>query len=591
MITRHATHSPRRSRIRYQRNSESSRPDDTKHLKALLPKTGVLKIAPLGGFEEVGRNMMFLEYNDDIIVIDMGLQFPEESTPGVDYIIPNTAYLQENKRRIRGVIITHGHYDHIGAIPHVMSLIGNPPIYTAALSRALILKRQEDFPRSPKLTIKIVKDGDFVQMGKHFKVRFFEVVHNVPDTIGALIETPVGKVLHTAEFKFEYDDKNYPRGIELFEKLRRENIDLMLLDSTGAEQPGHSVPEKLVEKNLAELFAQVKGRIIVGAFASLLDRIAIIIKLAEELNRHIALSGYSMKTNLQLYQELGYMKVKRDTIIPIEKIADYPDNKLLLLCTGSQGEPNASLMRIANGEHKNIKIKKGDSIVLSSSVIPGNERGVQILKDNLSRQGATVYHYKMLDIHSSGHMPAEDLKLVIKTLKPKYFLPMHGYYYMRKVNGELAKSVGVSDENVIIADNGSIIEMTKTSIHLTKDKVPSYYVMVDGLGVGDVGEIVLRDRRALAQDGMFVVIVTLDKENGKILKNPDLISRGFVYLKEANELIEATRKKVKHLINSIPVHQTIDADYVKNIIRDEIGAFLFEKTHRRPMILPVVIEV
>lgn len=591
MKTMTARKHSQQNRIRFYRRDDRGLAHKTEMKNTASAKSGVLRIVPLGGFEEVGRNMMFLEYGDEIIIVDMGLQFPEAETPGVDYIIPNTAYLEANKKRIKGVIITHGHYDHIGAIPHIMPLIGNPPIYTAALSRALILKRQEDFLGSPKLNIKIVGDRDFAQMSKHFKVRFFELLHNVPDTIGALIETPVGKILHTAEFKFEHNENGQPQGIELFEKLSREGIDLMLLDSTGAEQPGRSVPEKLVEKNLLELFKSAKGRIIVGAFASLLDRISTIMKIAEDLNRHVAISGYSMKTNIQLYQELGYMKLKRDTIVPIEDIDNYHDNQLLLLCTGSQGEPNASLMRIANGEHKHIKVRKGDSIVLSSSVIPGNERGVQILKDNLSRQGATVYHYKMLDIHSSGHMPSEDLRLVIRTVKPKYFVPMHGYYYMRKVNGEHAKSVGIADENVIIADNGSVIELSKEGIRLTDEKIPSFYVMVDGLGVGDVGEIVLRDRRALAQDGMFVIITTLDKETGKLLKNPDIISRGFVYLKESSELIEATRKKVKHLINDIPTHQTIDPDYVKNLIRDEVGAYLFEKTHRRPMILPVVIEV
>lgn len=550
-----------------------------------------LRFVPLGGLEEVGRNMMFFEYKNEIVVIDAGLQFPEEETPGIDYIIPNTAYLEKKKANIQAIILTHAHYDHIGALPHIIQKIGNPPIYATALTKAIAEKRQDDFPNSPPLQFEVIKGGDKVKISNYFEAEFFGVAHNIPETTGVVLKTPIGNIVHFADFKIDYDDKERPQGLEEFEKIGRMGIHSFMIDSTNAEEEGHSLSERVVEKNLEEIFVRAKGRIIVATFASLLTRIAEIIKIAEKLGRFVALSGYSMKTNVQIAQNLGFIKAKEGTIIPLEEIHKFKDEKLLILSTGAQGEPNASLMKIINGEHRYIKIKPGDTVIFSSSIIPGNERSVQVLKDNLSRQGAIIYHSKIVDIHSSGHAPKDDLKLVMKLIKPKFLVPIHGYYYMRAVNANTACEAGIKRENVILMDNGQVAELTKDSFKVTKETVPAFYVMVDGLGVGDVEEVVLRDRRALAAEGMVVIVLTIDRDKGQLLKSPDIISRGFIYLKENQELLDEIRKRLRGLISRLPNYQPLEADYLKTLVRDQIGQFLYNKTHRRPMILPVVIEI
>ena len=556
-------------------------------------KEGVIRFASLGGLEEIGRNMMFLECGDEIIVIDAGLQFPEETTPGIDYIIPNISYLEKKKKNVKALIITHGHLDHIGAIPYIMDKIGNPTIYTASLTKEIIAKRNEEFPKSPKLDFEIVKGGETRQISKNFSVRFFSVTHNIPEGIGMILETPIGNIAYPGEFKFDYDKDGNPIDIDLWAKIGEQGIHTLLLDSTGAETPGYSLSERVVERELEKLFKSASGRIIVGTFASLLDRLGEIIKIAERLNKKVAISGLSMKTNIQIARNLGFMKIKKETIISVEEINKYRDDKVLILSTGAQGEPNASLMKIANGDHKQIRIKKGDTVILSSSIVPGNERSVQILKDDLARQGALIYHYKMVDIHSSGHAPQEELKAVMKMIKPKFFIPIHGYYFMRWRNAALAQEVIKlkPEEETILVDNGQIVELTKNSAKISKETIPAYYVMVDGLGVGDVGEVVLRDRRVLAAEGMVVVIATLDKRTGRFLKNPDIISRGFIYLKENKELVEEARSKIRHLISHLPRPQQMEADYIKSLIMDQLGEFLYRKTRRRPMVLPVVIEI
>lgn len=556
------------------------------------PSQNAVRFVALGGLEEIGRNMMFFEYGNEIIIIDAGLQFPEEETPGIDYIIPNTSYLESRKENIKAIIITHGHYDHIGALPYILEKLGNPIIYTTRLTKDIILKRQEDFPNSPKPRFEIVTGGDKRELSQNFSAEFFDVFHNIPDGFGTILKTPVGNIVHPGEFKFDYDNDGNPKGIDVWKRVGKHGIHLLMLDSTGAETPGWSLSERIVEKELEKLFREAKGRIFVSTFASLLDRISEIIKIASRLKRKVTISGYSMKTNVAIAENLGIIKTTRGTIIPLEDIKHYPDDKLLILCTGAQGEPNASLMKIANGEHRHIRLKPSDTVILSSSVVPGNERSVQNIKDNIARQGPTIFHYKMLDIHSSGHAPQEELKTVMKLVKPKFFLPIHGYYFMRLRNAKHAQEVlGLPPENTILADNGSVVEITKDSVRLTGEKVPAYYVMVDGLGVGDVGEVVLRDRRVLAEEGMVVVITSLDRQTGRILKNPDIISRGFIYLKENKELLDDIRKKIRGIIGRIPRYQPLDADYVKTLIRDQVGQFLYTKTKRRPMILPVIIEI
>lgn len=552
----------------------------------------VVRFVGLGGFEEIGRNMMFFEYKDEIVVIDVGLQFPEEETPGIDYIIPNVSYLEKKKKNIRAIIITHAHYDHIGALPYILGKLGNPPIYATELTKQIVMRRQEDFPNAPKPIFETVKSGEKRKLSDNFSAEFFGIAHNIPEGVGVILHTPVGKIVHPSEFKFDYDEDGAPRDLDLWKRIGEQKIHTLLLDSTGAETPGWSVSERVVEKELRKIFEAASGRIIVATFSSLLDRITEIIKMTEKLKRKVAVGGFSMKTNIKIAQNLGLMKIKKGTLISLEEIGKYKDENLLLIVTGAQGEPNASLMRISTGEHRQIRLKPTDTIVLSSSIVPGNERSVQTLKDNLARQGPTIYHYKMLDIHSSGHAPQEELKTVMKLVNPRFFIPIHGYYFMRLRNAKLAQeTLGLKPENTVITDNGLVVEIRKNSVQVSDEQVPANYVMVDGLGVGDVGEVVLRDRLALAQEGMVVIIATLDRRSGRLLKNPDIISRGFIYLRENKEIVEDTRTRIRNLISRIPKHQNIDADYLKSLLRDQIGQFLYNKTRRRPLILPVVIEI
>lgn len=551
----------------------------------------VLRIVPLGGLEEVGRNSAFLEYKNEIVILDMGIQFPEEETPGIDYIIPNMSYLEQKKENIRALVISHAHYDHIGAIPYLMGRIGNPPIYATALTKEIIAKRQDDFPNAPKLNMILVKDGDRMALGKYFNAEFFDVAHTVPDTTGVVFMTPAGNVAHCADFRIDYDENGKPKNLENFERAGRLGIDVLMLDSTNAEEEGFSVSEREVEKNLEKLFLSAKNRIILATFSSMITRIGEILKIADKLGRHVAINGFSMKSNIQIAQSLGYIKVSKELIIPLEEVHKHKDEKVLILSTGAQGESNAGLMKIVNGENRFIQVKQGDTVIFSSSVIPGNERSVQTLKDNLARQGAHVYTSKIIDIHSSGHAPQEELKQVIKIIKPRYLMPVHGYYFMRTTNALLGQAVGMAKENTIVLDNGEVAELSPQGLRISGERVDAYYVMVDGLGVGDVEEVVLRDRKILAQEGMVVIIMTMSKEQPRLLKNPDIISRGFIYLRENQELLDEIRKRLRNLLGRLPADRPFDADYVKGLVRDQIGQFLYTKIKRRPMVLPVIIEV
>lgn len=570
--------------------------DKTAHhpqTKPVIPdnREPVLRFVPLAGLEEIGRNMMFFEYKNEIVIIDAGLQFPEEATPGVDYIIPNITYLVENKNKVVALIITHAHYDHIGAIPHIMEKIGNPPIYTTSLSKALIEKRQEDFPNTPKLNIVTIKNGDKERLGNYFSADFFGVAHTIPESAGVILKTPAGNIVNLGDFKVEYDAEGKPLGLEELDEVGKQGVHSFMIDSTNADIAGRQASEKTVEKNLEELFRQAEGRIIVGCFASVLTRIGEIIKISEKLGRHVFLSGYSMKANVQIAQNLGFIKAKPGTIVPMEEIKHYKDDKILVVSTGAQGESNASFMKIVNGEHRFIHIKQGDTVIFSASVIPGNERSVQGLKDNFARQGASIYSSDILDIHSSGHARKEDLKLVMRLINPKFLIPVHGYYYKRFVNGQSAVETGIPRDHVIIMDNGQVAELTPDTFKVTEETVPATYVMVDGLGVGDVEEVVLRDRRSLSDEGMVVVVVAVDRRGKKLIKNPDIISRGFIYMRENQDILEEIRKRVRALMDRLPADKPVDPDYLKTLLRDQIGQYLYTRTRRRPMILPVVIEI
>lgn len=553
-----------------------------------------LKIISLGGLGEVGRNMMLFEWEGKILIVDMGLRMPEEDMPGVDYIIPNISYLKGKEKNIVGIVFTHGHYDHIGAIPYLIEKIWQPNLLmaTGALTKGIILKRQEDFPHLPKLSIKEIKDGTKIKMGE-FKIEFFKQNHNIPDNFGLFLETPVGNIVHTSDFKF---DKNpvydLPTNFERLREIGRRKILLLLSDSTDAEEEGHSLSEKTIEKNLDLIFSQAKGRIVAATFASLINRIQQLISLAEKYNRKVAIEGYSMKTNVEIARMLGYLKVKKGTILSGKEILELPDERQTILCTGAQGEPEAILMRMANKEHPYLKFKKGDTVIFSSSIIPGNERTVQIMKDQILRQGAKVFHYQMMDIHAGGHAKKEELKKMIKIMRPKFFMPIHGQYSMLVAHAEIAKECKIKEKNIVIAENGQVVYLTKKKIFVSKERVPANYVMVDGLGVGDVGEVVLRDRQVLARDGIFVIIAVIDRETGQVKGSPDIISRGFIYLRESKDLLREARKKVINIVHrAVGSGGAVNWTYVKNEIKNKLGEFFFQKTKRRPMVLPVVIEV
>ena len=550
-----------------------------------------LRFAALGGLEEIGRNMMFLEYKDEIVVIDMGLQFPEEQTPGIDYIIPDISYLEKKRQNIKGIIITHAHLDHIGAAPYLVERLGNPLIFTTELTKEIMKKRQDEFLNAPRLNFKIVKSGEKAVIGEYFSAEFFDVQHNIPDTIGLIMETPIGNIVHPGEYKLDRTKAGKSNTLDTFKEIGKRNILAILQDSTGATKPGYSVTEETVVENIEEIFKAAPGRIIVGTFASLLDRLYEIIKVAEKMGKVVATSGFSMKTNIQIAQNLGYMKIGKGVMVNLEDLGQFSDNKIVVLCTGAQGEPDASLMRIGNGEHRQIRTKPGDTFIFSSSVIPGNERSVQVLKDNLARQGAIIHTSESMDIHSSGHAPQEEIMEVIKAVKPKFFVPIHGYYFMRSTNAGLAIQCGMKKENTVIVDNGDIIEFTKTEAKVTGERVPASYVFIDGLGIGDIGEVVLRDRRTLAEEGMIVVIASINRKTGKVIKNPDIISRGFIYLKENKEMLDEVRRRVRAIIGRIPHYESVDPDYIKSIMKDQIAEYLYNKTNRRPMVLPVVIEI
>lgn len=594
-ITGNNQHRSRRPGHLAHRQIPRENPENNQPKEKIPPLTpGNIRIIPLGGVEEVGKNMTVIEFGNDIVVVDAGFLLPGEEVPGVDYVIPDTSYLEERRGKIRAVLVTHGHLDHIGGIPYLMDKIGNPPIYTSLLTAVMIKKRQEEFPHVPTLNIQVVEAKDKLKLG-NLTVRFFATTHTIPDSIGVIVETPHGNVIVTGDIKLESENGIVQReDAEVYEKLGKENNLLLIADSTNVTKPGFSFPEKDVHKNLKEIIAKAPGRVIVGTFASLFERIIAIIEACEDLGKKVAVEGRAMKTNIEIAKELGYLKANKSTFISSENITDYPENKIVVLATGAQGDEYAALMRISQKEHRAIKLKKGDTILLSSSVIPGNEKAVQKLKDNLSRQGAKIVHYGIADIHSSGHGYQGELEWLHKHIKPKYFMPAHGNHYMLRVHADLAEGVGMPEKNIIVPDNGSVLEIQDggKKFAMLKAKTSSRMVMVDGLGTGNVQEVVIRDRQVLSQDGMFVIIALVDMGTGKVRKSPDIISRGFIYLKESQEILRSVRNLTKKTIEeSASKMHPINMDYVKNNVREDLGKHLFQKTHKRPIIIPVIIEV
>lgn len=552
-------------------------------------------IIPLGGMEEVGRNSTVFRYKEDIVVVDLGLQFPEEDMPGVDYIIPNISYLKKHKDKIQGVFITHAHYDHIGALPHVMEDLDYPTIYTSKLTKGIIKRRFEDYSASSP-DFEVVEGRDKVQLGA-FELEFFHVNHNIPDTLGVNIRTPVGNIVHTSDFKFDRNPiLEEPTDASKLAEFGREGVLCLLSDSTNAEKEGFSTSETEIKANLDNIFQHSpEKRIIVGTFSSLITRIQQIFDLAEEYGRKVAIDGYSMKANVEIAQELGYLKFHRGTRVSMQEASNMDSENVVVICTGAQGEGNASLMRIAQEEHHHISFSDNDVVVFSSSIVPGNERTVQSLKDLIFRQGAKVIDYQMMDIHAGGHAKSEDLKMTVNLTKPKYFIPIQGNYYMLRMHADMVKEMGWSDDQVALLGNGDKARINEEKMEVTKEHVPSSYVFVDGLGVGDVGNIVLRDRQKMSEDGMFVLIARIDSETGELYgpaEEIDIISRGFVYLNESKDLLRDARKKIDNIIaKKATEDQTTNWSYLKDMLRDKVGQFLFQETQRRPMVLPVIIEV
>ena len=566
---------------------------NTRQNKISVPQKNNLRIIPLGGCEEVGRNMTVFEYGQDIVILDMGLQFPEEDMPGIDYIIPNIEYLKGKEKNIRGVIFSHGHLDHIGAAPILLGQLGNPPIIGRPLTLEMVKHRVEEFDRGLAKKIKTIYVQDLnqkINLGA-FTLKFFRVDHTIMDAIGVILETPSATVIHPGDWRIERSATgkkiiNYSH----LSKLNRPTI--LMLESLGATVSGKIVTEDEALKNLYKLISQAPGRTIIATFSSQIQRIREILDYASQTGRKVVLDGFSMKLNTEIARRLGYIKVPKDTTISIDKIHGYPDSKVIIICTGAQGEEMAALSRIVAGNHKFIKIKKEDTVVFSSSVIPGNERTVQRLKDNLYRLSDNVYHSDIIDVHASGHGNIEDIKCMLKEIRPSYFVPVYGNHFMLKEAAKIAREIGFPKDKIIVPDNGSVIRFTKESAEVLKEKAPTNYIFVDGLGVGDIGEIVLRDRQMLSKDGMFVIIAIIDKQTGRVRGSPDIISRGFVYLRESKDLLAQTRRKVIEIVDkSTGNGGAVNWVYVKDELRNKIGDFLHTKTERRPMILPVVIEV
>ncbi len=546
-----------------------------------------LNIIPLGGLGEIGKNMMAIRYQDIIVVIDSGLMFPEDELLGIDIVIPDITYLVENKDKVKAILLTHGHEDHVGALPYVLKEI-NPPIYGSKLTLGIVEGKLKEH-NLDNVKLNIVRPRDSINVGP-LEIEFFRVSHSIPDAMGIAIHTPLGVIFHTGDFKIDQTPVDgqvidFRKMAELGEK----GVLVMLSDSTNADRPGFTKSEKVVGNTFFELFGRCEGRIIVTTFASNVHRIQQVIDTAVKYDRKVAIVGRSMVNNVKISTQLGYIDIPENTLIEMEEINKYPPEKIVVATTGSQGEPMSALTRMATADHRWVGINSGDTVIISATPIPGNEKLVAKTIDLLFKQGAEVIYEKDMGVHVSGHASQEELKLILNIIKPRYFIPVHGEYRHLMKHAKIAESLGIPHSRIFVAENGQIIEISKKKAHVA-GKVTAGKVLVDGLGVGDVGNIVLRDRRQLSQDGIMIVVVSINKENGEIVAGPDIVTRGFVYVRESEQLIENAKAKVREAMEHCARKNITEWSVIKSQIRDKLGKHLYEKTGRRPMIMPIIME-
>ena len=557
-------------------------------MRLFRKNTNKIKVMALGGLNEIGKNMTVIEYKDEIIVIDAGMSFPDDEMLGVDVVIPDISYLIKNKDKIKGIFITHGHEDHIGALPYILKKI-NIPIYGAKLSIGLIqVKLKEHKINNAKLNV--VSPRDIIKLS-HMEVEFIKNNHSIPDACSIAVHTDQGIIYHTGDFKIDLTPiDGEVMDIHRICELSKKGVLLLLADSTNAEQPGSTMSEKTVGAGLDDLFRKASNsRIIVATFASNIHRLQQIINTAEKFNRKVAVSGRSMVNVVAVATELGYLNIPDNMLIDLNDISKYEDNEVVLITTGSQGEPMSALARMASAEHKKVEIKRGDLIIISAHPIPGNEKLISKVINSLFEKGAEVV-YDESDIHVSGHAKQEELKLMHRLVRPKFFMPAHGEYRMLKIHAELAEELGMPSQNIFVNKTGDVLEIDRNSAKVT-GTIPTGNVLVDGLGVGDVGNIVLRDRKHLSEDGLMIVVVTISKEDGRVLAGPDIISRGFVYVRESEDLMDGAKNVIKDVLRDREDRNIKEWAYLKNNIKENLKEYLYQKTKRNPMILPIIMEV